>query len=292
LSTSATDKKRKDLIYTVKHLLEPHNEVEGVVAVGSIASGNARIESDIDIIIFMSPINHYIVPAESIWCPWDDSFHSIFIDDDKIQANGIHLDVTLRDLAKWSDPSFHWPEYDRAGLADGWIAFDRRGQIKFLIDSRTKYDDNARISRLDEFILTIDNEIYTKNLEELWKRYGPFICFGRLEAVYDSIVGGLFAYNRKWRFHRNRESEFLCRLAWLPQNYQARILHTNNGVKNDLKAYLHRANAMQEIATEIIVALQKEKLYGVDPAAEAFKRSHADPGRAWNMDEWNQKRVK
>ena len=67
--TESTDKKRKDLIYLVERLLEPHQKVEGVVAVGSVASGHARIESDIDVIVFMRPLNRYIIPAESIWSP-------------------------------------------------------------------------------------------------------------------------------------------------------------------------------------------------------------------------------
>jgi hypothetical protein len=29
--------------------------------------------------------------------------------------------------------------------------------------------------------------------------------------------------------------------------------------------------------------------YGDDVIGEAFIRSHNEPGRAWNMDEWNKK---
>jgi hypothetical protein len=290
MATAATERKRSDLLFLIDKLLRAHCEVEGVVAVGSVGTGHAQITSDIDAIIFMDPIDHFIVPAESIWCPWDDSFHSIFIQDEKIQADGIHLDAMLRDLGQWSDRSFIWPEYDRAGLADGWVAFDRSSKVAKLIESRTCYDNDTRISRLDEFILSVDNEIEQNDLERNWERYGPFVCFGRLDAVWDSIIAGLFAYNRRWRFHRDRESDFVCRLNWLPANFQERIMDAVYGVSVNQDGYLRRAQRLQEISAEIITALKEEGLYGDDPASEAFIRSHADPGRAWNMAEWNQHR--
>jgi hypothetical protein len=39
---------------------------------------------------------------------------------------------------------------------------------------------------------------------------------------------------------------------------------------------------------EILAKVRSEAPYGPDPIAEAFVRIHDEPGRAWNMDEWNQ----
>lgn len=62
---------------------------------------------------------------ERIAEPWDDTFHSIFVPDQRIQREGIQLDLCFRDVVEWSSASFEWPEFDHAGLAEGWIAFDR-----------------------------------------------------------------------------------------------------------------------------------------------------------------------
>jgi hypothetical protein len=32
-----------------------------------------------------------------------------------------------------------------------------------------------------------------------------------------------------------------------------------------------------------------ESIYGDDPVSEAFIRSNEEPGRAWNMEDWNKK---
>lgn len=263
-----------------------------MVSLPSVASlqGMRANHQTIDAILFMDPVDRYILPTESIWCPWDDTFHSIFVRDQHIQQNGIHLDLSFRDMAEWSSESFKWPEFDRAGLAESWIAFDRYGQIEPLIKARTLFDDNARLARLDEFILTIDDELGDDTAERNWSRYGAFTAFSRLDAAYDALVSGLFAYNRKWRFYPNRETEFMCRLPWLPDDSECRMLLAMNGPSLDEDGYAKRANMLREISNEIVTKLQQEGIYGEDPASEAFIRTHDEPGRAWNMHEWNQKR--
>ncbi|MCP4429025.1 MAG: nucleotidyltransferase domain-containing protein [Chloroflexi bacterium] len=274
----------------IARFIKPVSSVHGVVAIGSVATGNARKSSDIDAILFMDPVDRYILPAESIWCPWDDSFHSIFVDDQRIQREGIPLDLYFRDVVEWSSESFEWPEFDRAGLAEGWIAFDRHGQIAPLIEAQTLFDDATRLARLDAFLLTIDNNLGHDTAENNWSRYGAFTAFSRLNAVYDGLVSGLFAYNRRWRFYPERETMFMRRLPWLPEDYERRMLLAMNSASLDKDGYVTRANMLRELSNEIITKLQLKGIYGENPVSEAFIRTHDEPGRAWNMQEWNQKR--
>jgi hypothetical protein len=62
----------------IERELVPEPAVQAVIGIGSIVSGLARPDSDIDAIIFLDPFDWYIVPAEFKWCPSDNSFHSIF----------------------------------------------------------------------------------------------------------------------------------------------------------------------------------------------------------------------
>ena len=78
LTAAATLQKQQDLMVFIERKLAPDPAVQAVIAIGSIASGLARPDSDIDAIIFLDPFDWYIVPAEFKWCPDDDSFHSIF----------------------------------------------------------------------------------------------------------------------------------------------------------------------------------------------------------------------
>jgi hypothetical protein len=82
----------------------------------------------------------------------------------------------------------------------------------------------------------------------------------------------------------------MCRLPWLPDDYERRMLFAMNGPSLDEDGYAERVNMLREISNEIVTKLQQEGIYGEDPASEAFIRTHDEPGRAWNMQEWNQKR--
>lgn len=133
----------------VERLFAPEPCVKGVVGVGSIATNTASHGSDIDALVFMHPLDEYLAPTESIWCPWDDTFHSIFVEDQRIQSDGIQLDLKLCDLTQWRSDESVWNEGQRAGLTEAWIAFDRDGSVAQLIAERTAYDDATRLARLD-----------------------------------------------------------------------------------------------------------------------------------------------
>jgi hypothetical protein len=51
-------------------------------------------------------------------------------------------------------------------------------------------------------------------------------------------------------------------------------------------AYLERAAALREHFGQVLAHLQADGTYGADPIGQAFMRSHEEPGRAWNLDQW------
>jgi hypothetical protein len=286
----ATRKKRDDLELVIERFIEPEPAFKGVVAVGSVAAGRARAESDIDAIVYMDPVDRYVLPAESIWCPWDDTFHSIFTQDHRIQREGIHLDFMFRDLAVWSGPGFDWPEPERAGLAKGWIAFDRDGGIAELIRWKTTYDDATRLRRLDEFLLAADQELRNDKPLDTFQRFTPVVAHGRLDWVRRRLIGALFAYNRKWRPFRNREIAAVLQLDWLPDGFEDRYLRSAQSATRDEAVFAGAAEALDYLAGRLVERLVEEGTYGPDPYSDAFIRNHDEPGRAWNMDEWNRRR--
>jgi hypothetical protein len=282
--------KRLQLRMAIDSLLAPHDAVRGVVAVGSVASGRAREDSDIDAMVFMEPVDFYIVPAESIWCPSDDTFHSIFTCDEAVEKEGIQLDLKLCDYRQWCSAGFEWPEPQRAALAEGWLAYDRQGAVGSLISERTAYEEVTRVSRLDQSVGTYDQLLSDDRPEEVWDRLGPLPSFGRLAAACEGLMEGLFAYNRRWRGWRDREAERLCRLPWLPHDFEHQFLVAMNAPSLDWDGYMARVAALRQLYGQLLARLQEEGSYGPDPMGEAFARSHDQPGRAWNMAEWNAKR--
>lgn len=128
--------------------------------------------------------------------------------------------------------------------------------------------------------------------ERNWETLGPLIAFDRLNAACDNLVSALFAYNRRWRFWREREMSYLLRLPWLPDDFERRALIALNAPSLDRDGFMMRVIVLREIFNELLARLQADGFYGDDPIGEAFVRSHKDePGRAWNMAEWNERRA-
>jgi hypothetical protein len=290
LTTSATTQKRQDLMAFIEHELASEPAVQAVIGIGSLASGFARPDSDIDAIIFLDPFDWYIVPAEFKWSPSDRSFHSIFSHMPESEKY-MQFDFARFDLAQWSDPSFEWAEARCAELREGWLAFDRSGQVAELIKTRTTYTDAIRKNKLDEAITWLDQHLSGDGPQYRWESLGAVIAHDRLQAAYEYLAQALFAYNRRWRPWRNREMSSLLTLPWLPNDFADRVLGASSTSSQNLVGYLARVESLRDLFQELIDRLIADGEYKDDVIGEAFIRSHNEPGRAWNMDEWNKKHI-
>ncbi len=285
LINEVTRQKRADLQLLIDTVLVQEPAVQGLVGIGSIANGLARPDSDIDAILFLDPLDLYIVPAEATWRPSDDSFHSIFTD-----VDGLQLDLTRLDLRDWSDPAFDWPEGRRSEMANGWLAYDRDGRIAKLIAERTTYDEQTRLARLDEALVWLDGHLSEDGPQQRWESLEPLVAHDRLQAAYVYLVRALFAVNRCWQPWRNREMPALLALPWLPKDFAARVFDAANATSLDYAGYMQRVQALCGLFNDLCEHLAADSNYGDDVIGEAFVRSHDEPGRAWNMDEWNARR--
>lgn len=155
---------------------------------GSVATGTARDDSDIDVALFMCPLERYIVPAESIWRPDDDTFHSIVSEDITAGPDDLQLDIHRYDLSLWRSPGHEWPEPTRAELATGWIAFDRDGEVPTLVAEHVTYDDGHRLHQLDEALVWLDQHLDRDKLVQRWETLEAVVAHDRLQAAYEYLV--------------------------------------------------------------------------------------------------------
>jgi hypothetical protein len=290
--TPATEVKRKELLTFIERELKPVAAVQAVIGIGSIATGQMRTDSDIDGVVFFDPLDYYIVPAEFIWRPSDGTFHSIFSEDPEKQADDIQLDLLRLDWRTWSDPAFSWPEGRRAELAAGWLAYDRQDKAGPLIAERTAYSETARLDRLDEAIIWLDQHLGGDGPQRRWQSLDPAIAHDRLQAAYHYLVHALFAFNRRWQPWRNRQMEALLALPWLPDQFSERVLIAANAPSLLEEGYQTRADALRSLFDDLLTHLTEVGDYSNAPIDQAFIRQHDEPGYAWTMDEWNAERLR
>ncbi len=279
--TPVTEEKRAQFQQYIEQVLAPETAVKAVIGIGSIATGHMSPASDIDAIIFLDPLDLYIAPAEAIWQPEDDTYYTIFNE----TAVGIAFDFVRLDWQTWADPDFVWLEGRKAELSGGWIAYDPAGEAAQLIAQRTAYDDDTRLKRLDDAIIWLDQHLHGK-LETAWEKLGPAIAHDRLAAAYHYLVDALFAYNRRWRVWRNREMQTLLALPWLPDNFAERVLTAANAPSLDHAGYQTRIEQLRALFNELLARLIADGEYSRAPIDQAFMRQNEEPGRSWNLDEW------
>lgn len=279
----ATKRKQTKLSAYIQReiILEP--SVQGVVVIGSVARGLARDDSDIDAVVFLKPYDVYAIPAECKWHPDDGTYHGIFSN----VENSIQLDFKRLDLRKWSKQTYVWPESMCAELSAGWVAFDRNDEIQKLIVERTKFRDKIRQERLDEAIVRLDWLQSASTIARTWTTLGPNIAHYRLHSAYDYLMQALFAYNSRWRTWRSRELSDLLNLPWLPERFEEQLLLATNALSTTQEGYQQRVTVLRDSFDELVAKCQQEGLYGENAVSEAFIRQHDEPGRNWNMDEWN-----
>jgi hypothetical protein len=282
---TATKRKRTELSRFIRQEVIPEPSVQGVIVIGSVAKGIARADSDIDAFVFLEPFDLYAIPAECKWQPDQRTFHGIFSE----VENSIQLDFKRLDLLEWSKPTYEWPDSICAELSEGWLAFDRNNQIQKLIAERTNFSEETRQERLDDAFVRLDWLLSDSTVERTWVTLGPNIAHYRLHSACDYLMQALFAYNRRWRSLPGRELPDLLNLPWLPERFEQQLLLAANALSVTQDGYKQRVIILRHFYDELVDKCQQDGLYGVNAINEAFMRQHDEPGRDWNMDEWNKK---
>ncbi len=180
-------------------------------------------------------------------------------------------------------------EEQKAGLAEGWIAFDRTGEIATTIQAKTRYDDGTRTAKIDGAVTSLDQILATGTPERVWQRLGSVRAFDRLVAAYSFLIDLLFAVNRAWRFWPERQMTYLLALPRLPVACDERLTRAITG-PTDLDGYLQRVETLRSLLHDVLTELIAEGFYSESPISEAFVRTHDEPGRSWNLAEWNKNR--
>ena len=281
----ATNSKRTELARFVQQEIMTEPSVQGVIVIGSVAKGIARADSDIDAVVFLEPFDLYAIPAEFKWRPDDGTFHGIFTE----VENSIQLDIKRLDLQEWSKTTHVWPESICAELSEGWLAFDRNSHIQKLVAERTYFSDEIRQERLDDAIVRIDWLLKDSTVEQTWETFGATLAHYRLHSAYDYLTQALFAYNRRWRTLRSRELSDLLKLPWLPEKFDEQLILATNALSVTKVGYQERVTILRHFFNELVTKCQQDEIYGGEAVREAFVRQHDEPGRNWNMEEWNKK---
>lgn len=265
----------------VQRKLEGWPEFVALAIVGSVAHGEARPDSDIDCIMVFDTLDEAIVPAEFVWVPATDTFHTIF----EVEASDLG-DVQI-DAKRFALDDFRrqeWPEGIRHELAHAVMLFDRNQTVREIISERVAYPEAVRLSRIGDHLGRAEYYLEEWRVLAWIDRGGIAGAHDQLTAAFDEVIQLLHACNREWLPWRYRWMASTQRLSWLPDDYQNRAAGITTSVSADKASVLQRRNELGSVLEEIRDRLHAEGLL-VDPD-EAFIAAHPGLGYAHNFEAW------
>jgi hypothetical protein len=265
----------------VRRKLEPWPQFVGALVLGSVAHGEGRSDSDLDCVLVFDPMDEGIVPAEFVWEPGSDTFHTIF-EVDAVDVGGVQIDAKRMSLADFR--TLGWPEGFRHELAHALVLSDRAGTLAGILQERIAYPEAIRRARVEDLLNWADYSLAEWRLLGWLDRGGIECAHDQLTAAFETILQLLHACNGEWMPWRYRWLVSAQRLAWLPPDFRSRALEVTSRVEPTRESLLHRRAELTALLADIQAELQAVGL--VSDADEAFLATHPGLGYAHNFDAW------
>jgi len=265
----------------VHRKLEVWPEFVAVLIVGSVAHGEARPDSDVDCVLVFDKMDEAIVPAEFVWAPATDSYHTIF-EVEASDVGGIQIDakrVALDDFRRQE-----WPESFKHELAHALVLYDRRQSVAEILKQRVAYPESLRLSRIRDHLGSAQYHLEEWRLLGWIDRGGIESAHDQLTAAFEELIQLLHAYNREWLPWRYRWMVSAQRLSWLPDDYPQKAVEITSRVSATKESVLKRRSEIRSMLDDTLDRLQTDGLLaGPD---EAFIAAHPWLGYAHNFDTW------
>lgn len=265
----------------VHHKLEAWPEFVAALIVGSVAHGEARSDSDVDCVLVFDKLDEAIVPAEFVWVPASDTYHTIF-EVEASDVGGIQIDakrVALDDFRRQE-----WSESFKHELAHALVLYDRQQLVAEILKQRVAYPESVRLSRIRNHLGWTEYYLEEWRLLGWIERGGIESAHDQLTAAFEELIQLLHAYNKEWMPWRYRWMVSAQGLAWLPDDYPQRAVEITSRISPNQESVLKRRSEILSMLDDIHDRLQSEGLLA--GADEAFIAAHPGLGYAYNFDAW------
>jgi hypothetical protein len=265
----------------VHRTLEPWPAFVTALVVGSVAQGEARADSDVDCVFVFDPLDEAIIPAEFVWVPATNAYHTIF-EVEASEVGGIQIDAKRFSLDAFRhDP---WLEGLKHDLAHALVISDRDATVAGVLDARLAYPDSLRLSRIQDHLGWAEYQLEEWRLMGWIDRGGIASAHDQLTVAFEELAQLLHAYNREWLPWRYRWTLSTQRLAWLPENYARKAERVMSHVAATRESVLERHQVLVSMFDDTRDRVQSEGLLG--DADDVFIASHPGLGYAHNFDDW------
>ena len=189
--------------------LEPERAFKAAVVTESVAQGDARQTSDIDMIVLFDPLRLDVIPGDFLWSPDARDFLTRHAKGRAHTENMVHFDtnrVALSDYKKGI-----CPEFSRYLLSIGLLIFDRDGDVESVLDHLAEFTDVRRQERVAKNVYNVNYHLDEAKALSWLERSGPVAAHAHVNAGLNYLVELLFAFHRSWLTWPNKRVALLLR---------------------------------------------------------------------------------
>ena len=190
--------------------LEPERAFKAAVITESVAQGDARQTSDIDMIVLFEPLRLDVIPGDFLWSPNARDFLTRHAKGRADTENMVHFDTNRVDLSEYRKGVC--PEFSRYLLSIGLLIFDRDGEVEPVLDQLAEFTDMQRQERVARNVYNVNYHLDEAKALSWLERSGPIAAHAHINAGFDYLIELMFAFHRSWLTWPNKRVALLLRL--------------------------------------------------------------------------------
>ena len=277
-------RKVQQTLELIRRELEPEPAFKGAVVTESVAQGDAREDSDVDMVLLFEPLRLDVVPGDFVWSPNRPGFRARH-ERSRSDADEVHFDTTRVGLDEYQrgDCAEEW----RYLLSTGLLIFDRDGEVEPVLDRLIEYPAELRRRRVGESTYYVDYHLSESKALGWLERSGAVAAHAHITAGMGYLVELIYAYHATYLTWPNKRIPVMLRFPDPAGGLERAIAEATLVKALTGDDVLRRLRALRSYFDRLVEVFQRVGLLALkDPFDHAFAMAWPEIGLRHSMEGW------
>lgn len=256
----------------------------GAVVTDSVAHGDARADSDVDMFLLFRPLDLAVVPGDFVWSPRLERY---FGRSERLPKDPdlLHVDARRVDLDRLA--AGEASELERHLLAGGLLVWDRDDSCAGILERVSAYPARLRRERLIDLYYQVNYHLRPAKALAWYQRGDGRLAHAHFAAGIDYFLKFMFAWHGAWLTWPNKRVQYL-RARPDPVGGFEECLGQIMLVRDFGEAELNRRiSALTRYMEKMESLLQSAQILPPEaPLDFAYGQAHPEIGLRHSMEEW------
>ena len=264
--------------------LAGESSFRGAVVTDSVAHGDARADSDVDMFLLFHPLDLAVVPGDFVWSPRLERYFGRS-ERPPSDPDLLHVDARRVDLDRLA--AGEASELERHLLAGGLLVWDRDGTCAEILERVAEYPARLRRERLIDLYYQVNYHLRPAKALAWYERGDARLAHAHFDAGIDYFLKFMFAWHGAWLTWPNKRVQYLLARPD-PVGGFRECLGQIMLVRDFGEAELNRRiGALTQYMEKMESLLQSAQILPLEaPLDFAYGQAHPEIGLRHSMEEW------